>query len=485
MTDTLNEIRNNLLFACAFCFTVIGVLLYAPTVSATDAEIYNSQFENICNHYRLNKEEYVFLGTTYFRGGQIQENRMIVIVAPREFLSSQTSYFNVRCRGGIHGNDVGCEFYWQPARSDIHYYAYDSGTSSYWDSNGFTSFTFYGILGNINGWRVPFDWYGNMDYEKVAFTNGNNNYTLEQLVDYTQASSPLANISVNNFDSMMIDYLKQKGLDVVGARLVDDNGVTIKKLPIASDWQDLVNDDYSGLYCQSIPHDDYYEFALSRTPDYSASELAPYYDAFLTIDFSPITYFTSFTTLIGCDYDVYPPDPHYLPYTIGGNKLIRGFMRLYNDVGNEQTENFSVSQRWRWFNNSAIPRPITSHMYVSFNFEHYVQDPDTGDVEDVDGKQSDEYKDYYEKYTKEMYDLLGRTLNGVIYGRTTFDGDWRGQNVNTEIIYSADDYFQIDDDEVTADILSSFFELGDGILLELSIGVLSIAFASYILFGKH
>ena len=210
MTALLNEIRNKLLFVCALCFAVIGALLFAPSAYADST--YLNEYENICEYYSLDPDEYFFLASTRW---QTDNNYDVVFAFPR---SSVTRF--VDCRLGSYGNGVnnGAQFTIDGG-SSYPVYIYNEFNDSYsLDNTSSTGIWFNGVLGSANNWVLPYNWYGSVPSEDIEnYFRIPNGFTFDYCVSYNQISEPIETTSETYADVLLQSYLHDNHINVDNA----------------------------------------------------------------------------------------------------------------------------------------------------------------------------------------------------------------------------------------------------------------------------
>lgn len=452
---------------------MVGALFCAPAVMADDTEdssYAQAVVDNICTWYSLDRDDVNYIYTYTYRQG---DNRIIVAVYPSDLQPS------LRYGSGIYGDTFGMNFQF------VNGYTWTDNDTAFgqYTDNGTAQ-----IAGNIDGYNnfdLPHNFFGS--FGSVSFVPYRNNQNLSEAeaVLYNTVLPPVETTEQTYSDMMLQQFLHENHLsvDTATAWLVSPSGQPTQ-IPISF----TTPANYSGdIWIKCAPYTPYLD---KFTPivrddvslvDYAGYKISILYDFEVTdVSLYAVTdreFVQSLPAYPSINVSDTPHGDHASPFTNEhGYYSIQG-VSYWGDlctIHNAQNERTQLYCIWE-FNPlpyAAIPRLVP--LYVGLDV---VTTDINGDT--VISRDSNDYRQFVTNYNQNAVSGLTGTYSGSTFSKQ----DWRGQSVSQDVDYRND--FTITYDSNLGQVFRTIFSMGDGYILTLCIGGLSIAFAAYVLFGKH
>lgn len=332
----------------------------------------------------------------------------------------------------------------------------------------------------------PYELYTNYGLNHVRRVQNVNNCYVEIIT--TSLTPPIKTTDPIYDDALIMRYLtdNQITFDTATAWIIKEDD-TVLQVPISYD----APENYEGVfYLRAYAKDPYFTVfrpVLNRpdadlTSFYNA-RFCVYYpfnvtslkfyglasDAQTSSDYYAVSFFSSLP-------DEWNESDNYYDTRMWAQPFV--FDRTYygNMLELEYSENTNVPVyvTWRFFDNYMSAIPKFNELSVAIDLTVTDQN---GDV--TIGRDTNNYNNYVTNYNQQV--ITG--MSGIITGRTSFSGDWRGQNVNTSIDYNNN--WTMPTDTNVQSLFSRVFAMGNGYVTTAVLGVLAIAFCAYVLYGKH
>lgn len=449
--------------------------IFAPSVSAEDTtEIY----DNIIEHFELDSSDYSYCGyidsywVTFY--GDIKSGRVYFVA------DDALEFQDVTLVQG------GCTF----NLADLYTYENYTRINDMEHPDGDETFIYNHFGSDGVGFSSPFFW--NMNASPNTSINANYADAQEcgipteivQYIDYNQTLPPVDTTEQTYSDLMLQEYLHNNGfgVDNFTAWLIAPSTQPIQ-IPLSFTEPSNYNGDiwvkctpftpYLDKFMPIVRDDvsliDYAGYKISIKYDFEATDVSLY--AVTDSDF--VQELSAYPSINVSDT---PHGDHPSPFNNEHGYYTIQDVSYWGDlctVNNSQNQRTQLYCIWE-FNPlpaAAIPRLVP--LYVGLNV---VTTDTNGNV--VISNDSNDYRQFVTNYNQRA--ISG--LTGTINGRTSFTGDWRGDNIDTSFNYQ--NGFTFSDNNVT-NLFANVFSMGNGFVLSAAIGVMSIALAAYVLFGKH
>lgn len=465
MTVMRNVIKTSKLFAAILC--IVGAFILAPTCAAYDDSSIPQPVKD-CLDTSLtatgwNKADCSFFSVHYFWNG--------------------SGYY---CTYLIHSIDVKYVDFHVNSNGNNGNFGLDAAYSDEYNHNSTTMLDFYMYseeysLGGLNDSSSV--GYGDFPFEVVtSFPAEYFSCNVPSAVDVNAMTPPIETSSDTYSNVLLWEYLIEKGYDIDTpyAWIILDYGEPLQ-LPISSSEPVNYEGDYYLKRTHYTPYLERFELVeLNDDIDYSR-----YIDSRICIryihDITTLDLYALYTDkTLEPTIDMYDDLPDGSVITATNLNAVPN-LYVFDGISyvgkclhyeGEENDSYPVYITYDIGNlMSAIPRYNTLLLGIDLTVT------DANDTEIV-GRNTSNYNTFVTNYNQKA--VTG--LSGFITGRTAFTGDWRGNSIDTTINYQND--FTFSDSNVSS-LFAAVFSMGDGFVLTAAIGVMSIALAAYVLFGKH
>lgn len=485
MTATTNAKRANTRLFITFLICIVGALMLAPSALAddfTDIEGVVDDVEYVLTNYYddsiNNADDYaIFYSFDYVSNSNVPtpSNRLTLVYKLSDITNpTYQGYFGTGTSGANFSFNASTIF--QGVSNRPYYVGYNEifvRTTTLWT---FTS--------NVEYWQgesgQTFYIYGNVAPQYVYIHNPRH-----MNIQYVQTSiiPPIDTTDQTYSDMMLMQYLHDNSIDVYRAHawLITSSGLSYE-IPISYD--EPVN--YTGSWyikqSSATPYLDRFTPVLVGEYDPAFmhnSRFVIYYP----LNCKKLTIYglydteTEYPTLDM--YDALPegdPTSANMLTAYPSNFYVQG--RTYTGksytVENEENTETPIFIAWHGSENWGASIPHFNDLLVGID----ITVTDENGNETI-SRNSTSYTTFVNNYNQQA--ISG--LTGSITGRTSFSGDWRGQNVNTSITYNNN--WTMPTDSNVQSLFSRVFTMGNGYVTTAVLGVLAIAFCAYVLYGKH
>ena len=294
--------------------------------------------------------------------------------------------------------------------------------------------------------------------------------------------SASAEYGESNATGLLLSYWSQFGFKPIKAELV--KGTDVINIPILKSGESVSS---SGYYVRLLEDNYAYRFRLSRSPDVSVNYLD--YDVRITFDTVPNS--ENFT-VAGLTVDLGENSASKLSPSVafayggtlyGGNEIVD--YNEYYGLGTIQTISYNsantLTMTYTWYNTDFQKVYDCIFGVVDYNVLTGTDtNPDTGETINTYAPVSTS-NDYSTHVTNTVNNsIVG--LTGTDSGAGSFSADWSGTSPDGNFTY--DDTFTFNDGGLKS-FFTRIWTVGDGFFASALLGVLSIAFAAYLLYGKR
>ena len=467
MTVMRNVTKTSKLFAAILC--IVGAFIFAPTCAAYDdsniPDAVKACLDTSLTATQWDKADCSFFSVHYFWNG--------------------SGYY---CTYLIHSTDVKyVDFHVNSNGTNGNFATYSVYSDEY-NHNSSTMLDFYMYseeysLGGLNDTSSV--GYGDFPFEVVtSFPAEYFSCNVPSAVDVNAMSPPIDTTEQTYSDMMLQEYLHNNGFGVSKstAWLVSPSGqptqiplsftepfnyngdIWVKCTPFTpylDKFTPIVRDDVSLV--------DYSGYKISILYDFEVTDVSLYAvtDSDFVQNLSAYPSINVSDTPHGDHSSLYDNEHGY--YTIQ-DVSYWGDLCIVNNSQNERTQLYCI---WEF---NPLPASAIPHLVPLYVGLDVVTTDTNGNT--VISRNSNDYNTFVTNYNQKA--ITG--LSGFITGRTSFSGDWRGNAIDTTINYQND--FTFSDSNVSS-LFAAVFAMGDGFVLTSAIGVISIALAAYVLFGKH
>lgn len=453
---------------------MVGALFCAPAVSATDSNVY----DDIIEHYDLDSSQYTYQGyidsswVTFHN--DIKSGRIYFVANGSLDFSNYSLTQN------------GCSFRIR------NLYTYENYTriNDINHKDGDETFIYNHFGGDGVSFGSPYTFNGNTS----PLTTINANYAdwqacgipaeIAQYIDYNQTLPPVETDSQTYADAMLQEYLHKEGFtpDMTTAWLIAPSGQPTQ-IPLSYSEPQNYNGDVWVQVQSFTPYLDRF------TPRFSDNFNALYYQGYkLAISYDIDASYVKLYALTdknlsqNLPYDIYINDTirqdssSTLPQSKGYYDFdgVTYFGSLFEQDNGSQNERVLLYCIWDFNPTPAAAIPYFAPLYCGLDIRTVDSNGDT-----LISRDSNDYRQFVTNYNQKA--ISG--LTGSYTGSTFSKQDWRGQSVSQDVDYHND--FTITYDSNLGQVFRTIFTMGNGYILTLCIGGLSIAFAAYVLFGKH
>lgn len=468
------SIKTRLLKPFLILCLMVGALFCAPAVSAADSDVY----DDIIEHFELDGSTYTYQG--YIDGywvtfnGNIKAGRLYFVA------NGSLSFFNYST------NQDGCSFRLR------NLYTYENYTriNDISHRDGDDTFIYNHLDSNGVAFNSPFV----VNNNTSPLLSINANYAdwqdcgipaeIAQYIDYNQTLPPVETDSQTYADAMLQEYLHKEGFtpEMATAWLIAPSGQPFQ-IPLSYTEPHNYNGDVWVQLQSFTPYLDKFTPRFSdsfNAVDYAGYKLAVSYD----IDVSYVKLYALTDKQYSYDYDfnlyindtIRQDSTSTLPQIKGYYDFdgVTYFGSLYETDNGSENDRELLFCIWDFNPTPAAAIPRFVPLYCALDVRTVDSNGDT-----LISRDSNDYRQFVTNYNQKA--ITG--LTGSYTGSTFSKQDWRGQSVSQDVDYNND--FTISYDSNLGQVFSTIFSMGGGHVLTLCMGCLSIAFAAYVLFGKH